>query len=148
MSTSNSETYTDVASVRSELDVSADDVADDRIEAWIRRAVSLVSRRIPTENDAAHLKELQTLVAAHFGHARITGAESGQQVSAVDKADATIRFSTSSDGAGTSPFWALAVDLDPRLDDDSGQPFYAESSDTVEQRRDAGHDPSSPEWWV
>lgn len=113
--------------VRMELEVSQseypsiedDSVTEEKIlDKWITRAHDIVETRIPSSTSVSHRTNLETLVAAHFGYARKTGATDGQRASSVTQGSRTVNFEMESTTDGKeSPYWKDAVELDPRIDD-------------------------------
>lgn len=125
---------TTAAAVRQELDVTASEypsiedgnVSEEKIlDAWIRRAHTLVEKRLPKTADGALLTDLETLAAAHFGFPRITGSTAGKDVKRVKGGSATVAYETTEVGPDgvSSPYWAQAVRLDSRIADEGS--FFA-----------------------
>ena len=127
---STTEPRTSADAVRTELGVSADEypsVEDDgvtetqQLDRWIARAHILVSERVPSL-DGPKAEQVEALVAAHYAHPTITGDASGERVSSVAESEGQISFETGNSGAGpgghSSPYWAQAVELEPRLEKD------------------------------
>lgn len=126
MSTAN-RPYADEIDVAAELDsvgIDPTQFDEERYTKWLKRAVTIINRRIPNERDAEHLEELETLVAAHFAYPSGTTYE-GQKLSSITQESAQISFDNSGGssppGEYESPFWDQAVMLDPRLAEEPGE---------------------------
>lgn len=126
-----SEPYTTADAVRDELDVTQSEYPSQEdgsvseetlLDRWIDRAHLLVMKRLPGVDNTELLTELETLVAAHFGYARITGAESGQRKTQMQRGSRSVSYADPTaieagpDG-NWSPYWANAVTLDGRIGD-------------------------------
>lgn len=110
---------TDVPSVREELgDPSIQELSDDRIETFIRRASHLIDKNVPSSRHGEHLVDVETLVAAHFAHGEVTGENEGRRVVRASESDGRLEFEGSGDSAygEKSPYWARAVELEPALE--------------------------------
>lgn len=105
------------ALLRDELDVDNTELSDSVAEKLARRANALVEQRLGDEIDGIDdtlLEDIETLVGAHFGVARITGADKGEQVTQVQQESAQVTFaSASSDSAEGTSYWEQAIMLDP-----------------------------------
>lgn len=110
----NREPYASTEELQEELDK---EFSTEQLERFLRRAVRLITDRIPKERDESHLRELEILVGAHFAYPIVTGAASGRQVSRIEQESATLSFKTlqAEPEEYTSPFWEQAVMIDPRL---------------------------------
>lgn len=112
--------------VRSELEVSQseypseeDDGVDKRglVDKWIDRAHIVVEKRLPASISRTLQRQVEVLVAAHFGYPSTSGSVDGESVSSISQGGRTINFDMNDvpGDDGSTPFWQRAVDLDRRL---------------------------------
>lgn len=111
--------YADLPTIRDELDVTSDEIGDDQLGRYQRRATRLIDERLPTENDPELLEDLELLVTGHFAYGDLAGGPNGQRVERVRQESTTVKFATGPDGT-ESPYWHQAVLVDDRIE---SEPF-------------------------
>lgn len=108
-------TYADLQTIRDELDATSDEISDDQLQRYQRRATRLIDNRLPAENDPELLEDLELLVTGHFAYGALSGGPDGAVVERVRQESTTVKFATGPDGT-ESPYWQQAVLLDSRIE--------------------------------
>lgn len=95
------------------------------LDKWMLRAHHIVDKRIPSSTTRQHRKQLETLVAAHFGFPHKTEATEGRALSSVSQNGRTVNFNMDDvpGDTGSTPYWLQAVELDSRINDDESGDF-------------------------
>lgn len=101
--------------VRGELGVDNTEYPDASLEDDISAAEGFVTSRLGDYiTDQGLLNKIATLVAADMVFPRVTGENSGQQISSVEQGSRSVSYANSSadSATGNSPHWQQAVKLD------------------------------------